>query len=328
MRPLSSAMLGLALSLALFPPALAQSSLEQSMGEANAQPGPRSVPGRVIAVPDDVSPGLAADITKPYRTPAWNANPPDDAAWLALIDKLAASAAAAQSELREKLGVKMTPAEMAGVPVFILEPKEMPAENSNRVLLNLHGGGYVHGPGETGTGEAAVMTGYEHFRVIEVDYRMPPTHPYPAAMDDAMAVYKALLATTDPKHIAVFGTSTGGGMTLALMTPCSARSNRWGAPPSRRLYWRRCRALPSRSRASRRSRRRSRARLSPWNSAPTARNGARTNCCVRSLKPPSAPAGAFTCTCWRPAISAPSRTPPIPRASSRASNCSACSRRG
>jgi hypothetical protein len=51
MRPLSSAMLGLALSLALFRPALAQSSLEQSMGEANAQPGPRTVPGRVIAVP-------------------------------------------------------------------------------------------------------------------------------------------------------------------------------------------------------------------------------------------------------------------------------------
>jgi monoterpene epsilon-lactone hydrolase len=222
MRPLSSAMLGLALSLALFPPALAQSSLEQSMGEANAQPGPRTVPGRVIAVPDDVSPGLAADIAKPYRTPAWNANPPDDAAWLALIDKLAASAAAAQVEWREKLGVKMTRAEMAGVPVFILEPKEMPAENSNRVLLNLHGGGYVYGPGESGTGEAAVMAGYEHFRVIEVDYRMPPTHPYPAAMDDAMAVYKALLATTDPKHIAVFGTSTGGGMTLALMLRAKA----------------------------------------------------------------------------------------------------------
>ena len=222
MRPLSSAILGLALSLALFPPALAQSSLEQSMGEANARPGPRTVPGRVIAVPGDVSPGLAADIAKPYRTPNWNANPPDDAAWLALIDKLAASAAAAQVEWREKLGVKMTRAEMAGVPVFILEPKEMPAENSNRVLLNLHGGGYVYGPGEAGTGEAAVMVGYEHFRVIEVDYRMPPTHPYPAAMDDAMAVYKALLATTDPKHIAVFGTSTGGGMTLALMLRAQA----------------------------------------------------------------------------------------------------------
>jgi acetyl esterase/lipase len=126
----------------------------------------------------------------------------------------------------------MTPAEMAGVPVFILEPKEMPAENSYRVLLNLHGGGYVYGPGESGTGEAAVMTGYEHFRVIEVDYRMPPTHPYPAAMDDAMAVYKALLATTDPKHIAVFGASTGGGMTLALMT--RARRARTGGARRRR----------------------------------------------------------------------------------------------
>src|SRR5271156_3005105 len=104
----------------------------------------------------------------------------------------------------------------------------MPVENRNRVLLNLHGGGYVYGPGESGTGEAAVMAGYEHFRVIEVDYRMPPKYPYPAAMDDAMAVYKALLATTDPKHIAVFGTSTGGGMTLALML--RAKQEGWPLP--------------------------------------------------------------------------------------------------
>lgn len=113
---------------------------------------------------------------------------------------------------------------MAGVPVFILEPKEMPPGNRNRVLMNLHGGGYVYGPGEVGTGEAAAMAGYGHFKVIEADYRMPPAAPYPAAMDDAMAVYKALLTTGDPARIAVFGTSTGGGMTLAMMLRAKAES--------------------------------------------------------------------------------------------------------
>ncbi len=210
---LAAATLSVALS-----PWHAQSPLEPSQAEANRNPGARTVPGRVIAVPEaTVSPGLAADIAKPYRAPAWNANPPDDAGWTKLVNELAAPAAAAQPGWRARLGVTMTTGVMGGVPVFILEPKDMPAENRNRVLLNLHGGGYVYGPGESGTGEAAAMAGYGHFKVIEADYRMPPAAPYPAAMDDAMAVYKAVLAGTDPAHVAVFGTSTGGGMTLALM---------------------------------------------------------------------------------------------------------------
>ena len=222
MRSLRFASLALALSLYAVAPAPAE-SLQQTEADANKDPGPRVVPGRAIPVPTDtVSPGLATDIAKPYRAPAWNANPPDAAAWTTLVNQLAAGAAAQMPSWREKLGVTMTTGTMGGVAVFILQPKEIPPENRNRVLLNLHGGGYVYGPGESGTGEAAVMAGYGHFKVIEADYRMPPAAPYPAAMDDAMAVYKAILATTDPAHIAVFGTSTGGGMTLALMLRAKA----------------------------------------------------------------------------------------------------------
>jgi len=46
---------------------------------------------------------------------------------------------------------------------------------------------------------------------------MPPDFPYPAAMDDAMAVWKEVVKTTNPKNIGIFGTSTGGGMTLAMV---------------------------------------------------------------------------------------------------------------
>ncbi len=55
------------------------------------------------------------------------------------------------------------------------------------------------------------------FKVISIDYRMPPDFPYPAAMDDAMAVWKEVVKTNDPKKMAIFGTSTGGGMTLAMV---------------------------------------------------------------------------------------------------------------
>jgi acetyl esterase/lipase len=53
--------------------------------------------------------------------------------------------------------------------------------------------------------------------VISIDYRMPPDFPYPAALDDSIAVWRALLKTHDPRKMAIFGTSTGGGMTLAVV---------------------------------------------------------------------------------------------------------------
>jgi hypothetical protein len=60
-------------------------------------------------------------------------------------------------------------------------------------------------------------SGFGKFKVISIDYRMPPDFPYPAAMDDAMAVWKEVVKTNDPNKMAIFGTSTGGGMTLAMV---------------------------------------------------------------------------------------------------------------
>ena len=65
--------------------------------------------------------------------------------------------------------------------------------------------------------EALLMAGMSHMRVISVDYRMPPTAYFPAALDDAMTVYKAELKTTNPKDIGVFGRSAGGALTLEMM---------------------------------------------------------------------------------------------------------------
>ena len=53
--------------------------------------------------------------------------------------------------------------------------------------------------------------------MIEFDYRVPPDAPYPAAMDDAMAVWKAALSMQDPSRMAMVGTSTGARMTLSIM---------------------------------------------------------------------------------------------------------------
>jgi epsilon-lactone hydrolase len=192
------------LSLALTLPALA------------LDPAPRQIPAHDVPVPGTASAGAQALIGAPY--PAfWNAHPKSAAEWKALVASDTANAVKAVAALRERFKVKSEPAVIGGVNVFILTPERIPEENRNRVLVHLHGGGYVFDPGEAGTGEGVMMAGNGRFKVISIDYRMPPDFPYPAAMDDAMAVWKEVVKTTDPRKTAIFGTSTGGGMTLAMV---------------------------------------------------------------------------------------------------------------
>lgn len=60
-----------------------------------------------------------------------------------------------------------------------------------------------------------MMAGFGGFRVISVDYRMPPEAHFPAAVDDGITVYRNVLETTDSKRVGIFGTSAGGALTLA-----------------------------------------------------------------------------------------------------------------
>ena len=210
------------LAMPVVAPAADFAALEASQNQDSARPGPRAVPAREIPVPLDVSPAAQALVAAPYRVPAWDANPPDADAWRALIHRVAEASLPAIARARATLGVTMQPTTIGGVPGFILTPRTMPEAHRNQVIYNIHGGGYVYGPGESGTMEAVLMSGLGGYKVIAVDYRMPPDAPYPAAMDDAMAGYKAVPASTDPAHVAVVGTSTGGGMTLALMLRAKA----------------------------------------------------------------------------------------------------------
>ena len=213
--------LALPLALAATQAAFAEepnfSALESSQNAANATPGPRALPARIVPVPQDVGPAAQALVAAPYRLPAWNANPASAEEWRVLVKKLADAALPGLAKARAMLGVTMEPTTIGGVKGFIFTPKTMPDAHRNQLIINVHGGGYVYGPGESGTAEAMLMAAYGGYKVIEFDYRMPPDAPYPAAMDDAMAVWKAALSMQDPSRMAIVGTSTGGGMTLAMI---------------------------------------------------------------------------------------------------------------
>jgi len=112
-------------------------------------------------------------------------------------------------------GVTVTAAGLGGVPaaeitVAGIEPRH--------VVLYFHGGVYVLGDAAQAAGLAAQVARRTYAKVISVDYRLAPEHPYPAAVDDALAAYQALLnGGTDPADIAFAGESAGGGLAVATL---------------------------------------------------------------------------------------------------------------
>lgn len=171
---------------------------------------------RSFPTPETVSPEMQPLVSgKP--TPFWNDHPQTSAEWKSWVNQIAQFVVQQLPDLREKMQVSVEPAQFGGVPGFIVSPEQILPENKARVLLHFHGGGYVLNPGEAGTDEAIMAAGYNKIKVISIDYRMPPDFPFPAAMDDAVSAYREILKTYPAEKIGVFGTSTGGGMTLALM---------------------------------------------------------------------------------------------------------------
>lgn len=111
--------------------------------------------------------------------------------------------------------VEIEEADIAGVHVAIVTPREgVSPENKNRVLINLHGGGFVYNQGlAVGQLESIPMAALGKIKVVTLDYRQAPDYSYPAATVDVAAVYERLLDRYVPEAIGLFGCSAGGALT-------------------------------------------------------------------------------------------------------------------
>jgi epsilon-lactone hydrolase len=117
--------------------------------------------------------------------------------------------------------VEVRPIEADGVPA---EWTITPGADPNRVLMFLHGGGYISGSIDSHRHMVAEAGRQARARTFAVGYRLAPEHPFPAALDDAVAAYRYLLSSgIAPGCIALAGESAGGG--LAVATAMSLRDS-------------------------------------------------------------------------------------------------------
>ncbi|MFE3194130.1 alpha/beta hydrolase [Nocardia sp. NPDC059240] len=102
-------------------------------------------------------------------------------------------------------------------PAVLVEPTE---NSSPGTILYFHGGGFVYGSPQTAMSLTANLVTRTGFRAFSVDYRLAPEHPFPAAIQDTLSAYRALLDTGEhPSSIVFAGDSAGGGLTV---TTCLA----------------------------------------------------------------------------------------------------------
>ena len=160
---------------------------------------------RVVPLPDTISPEGKATLAKPMP----DQGPPEPlAARRARTDTNSANARVAWTKICPNQIVETT---MAGVPVRVVTPDGLPDANQDKVLLDLHGGGFDSDSGSYT--ESIPIAYYTKIKVVAALYRLAPEHPFPAAVDDAIAVYKELLKTYKPDHIVIYGTSAGAILT-------------------------------------------------------------------------------------------------------------------
>jgi monoterpene epsilon-lactone hydrolase len=165
---------------------------------------------RTIRVPETVSPAARQYLaTSPFgeTLPTFDGHIP---AW-EMRDQLDAGLIALGEAARQVYPVDIEETRIGGIRCHWVRPQSIPEANRDKVIINLHGGAFVLGHGSLI--EAIPVANVSKIPVLAIDYRLAPEHPFPAAVDDAVAVYREVLKSYKPENIGIFGASAGGTLT-------------------------------------------------------------------------------------------------------------------
>lgn len=104
-----------------------------------------------------------------------------------------------------------------GEATFVVATPDSLAPDDSRVLLNIHGGGFTFGGGATARRSTQLVAANMGLETWGMDYRQLPHHPFPAGLDDCMAVYRKLLEDHAPRDVVIMGQSGGANLAAALV---------------------------------------------------------------------------------------------------------------
>ena len=172
---------------------------------------------RRIPLPASVSAQARAFLAMPRVTLGERPPLADKEAWRRRVAEMDIGSEARAQQMLAVVGdrARVGTREIAGVVVHVATPVEPQASRREWLRITVHGGGLAYMGGSFARAEAALVALHTGCEAWSVDYRMPPDHPYPAAVDDVVEVYRAALAARAPGRIAISGASAGGNLAAA-----------------------------------------------------------------------------------------------------------------
>ena len=177
-------------------------------------PGVTTLGERTIPAPAGLSPEML-EVVKERKIPPVMPAPETTEAWLKFQKQFDVTGEELGRQGAEHNGATYEVREIAGVRTYLVTPRKINKRFADRVFVHTHGGAWVFGGGDSVLREAVWLATGVGVKVVSVDYRKPPLHPFPAAIDDAIAVWREVMKDQDAGETALFGTSAGGNIALA-----------------------------------------------------------------------------------------------------------------
>lgn len=174
---------------------------------------------RVIPVPKSVSTEAQKFLaeTAAMRLGPIPPPPEDKEGWRRALADWASQQPDVTDEMITATGAKVATMDRGGFVIYRARPGDLSARARSRIYMDIHGGGLVLGGGKAVALSAAESAIRNKCIVYGVDYRLPPDHPYPAALDDCFTAYREIIKTHTNEKVIIGGTSAGGNLAAAVV---------------------------------------------------------------------------------------------------------------
>lgn len=172
-----------------------------------------NLPARAIPVPAYLSPGAQTHLAAVKAIPIPPIPADNRAVWRGVSEM--ANRPPAQPPSLDGIA-SATMRDAGAAKVFVIDPQAK-RRGEDTIYFDMHGGGLLGGGGELCRAAGIGLARARRMKVWTVDYRMPPAHPFPAALDDCIDAYRAALRDYPAHRIIVGGGSAGGNLAAALM---------------------------------------------------------------------------------------------------------------